>query len=349
MFVKIPYSDKELRVVDISVGYMGAKTEIRNTPVSRREKMMSIFRDRKAFWIPTSSDIGSIQGPWDKHLSRGARGDFVDDFGIQWVYEPVAGGSIVRGDAPQLLDDVNNWREKVKLPDVDKWEWEEMAEAAKPDMTRPIQVNVNNGFWFERLISFMGFMPAAMALIDDDQIDAIKEMFGALTDLGCKVIRKYCEYFPAIDMFTVHDDWGSQKDPFFSEDVARELFLPYMKQLTSCIHEQGRIAYLHSCGHNFNRTKIFIEGGFDGWTPQTMNDVKTLYKEYGDQMIFGIIPSDPEVPKMDEAGQRQAARDFVDFYSEPGKPIILGTSSSGLTTPAFMEEVYSYSRKVFSK
>ncbi|MBO7700790.1 MAG: methyltransferase, partial [Eubacteriaceae bacterium] len=112
---------------------------------------------------------------------------------------------------------------------------------------------------------------------------------------------------------------------------------------------QGRIAYLHSCGHNFNRTKIFIEGGFDGWTPQTMNDVKTLYREYGDQMIFGIIPSDPEVPKMDEAGQRQAARDFVDFYSEPGKPIILGTSSSGLTTPAFMEEVYSYSRKVFSK
>ncbi|MBQ1466442.1 MAG: hypothetical protein IIZ17_07200, partial [Eubacteriaceae bacterium] len=140
MFVKIPFSEQEMRVVDVSIGYMGAKTEIRNTPVSRRENMMSLFRDRKSFWIPTSSEIGSIQGPWDKHLSRGVRGDFVDDFGIQWVYEPVAGGSIVRGDAPQLLDDVNNWREKVKLPDVDKWEWEEMAEAAKPDMTRPIQV-----------------------------------------------------------------------------------------------------------------------------------------------------------------------------------------------------------------
>jgi len=34
-----------------------------------------------------------------------------------------------------------------------------------------------NGFWFERLISFMGFEGAAEALIDEDQTDAVKAIF----------------------------------------------------------------------------------------------------------------------------------------------------------------------------
>lgn len=349
MFVRIPYSDNELRITEVTTTPFGGKTEVRNYPVSRRENIMSLFRDKKPFWIPANNEIGSFSGPWEKHLARGSRSDFLDDFGIQWTYEPIAGGSIVRGDAKQLLDNVNEWKEKVIIPNIDNWEWEEYMEKTKVDMSKPLQVSFSNGFWFKRLISFMGFMPAAMALIDDEQIDALKEMFGVLTDLGCRVVSKYCEYFPAMDMITIHDDWGSQKAPFFSEDVAREIFLPFMKQYTDHVHSLGRIIYLHSCGHNFDRTGLFIEAGFDGWTPQTMNDVETLYKLYGDKMVFGVVPCDPNLPKMDEAGQRAAAREFVDKYSEPGKPIMLGGGSSSTATPAFTEEVYIYSRKVYAE
>ncbi|MBO4360072.1 MAG: methyltransferase [Eubacteriaceae bacterium] len=349
MFVRIPYSDKELFITETIVGPTGAKTEVRNFPVSRRENIMSLYREKKPFWIPAGGESGSMSGPWEKHLARGSRSDFLDDFGIQWTYEPIAGGSIVRGDAKQLLDNVNEWKEKVIIPDIDSWEWEEYLEKTKVDMSKPLQVSFSNGFWFERLISFMGFMPAAMALIDDDQIDALKEMFGVLTDLGCRVVDKYCEYFPALDIINIHDDWGSQKAPFFSEDVARDIFLPFMKQYTDHVHSLGRIVTLHSCGHNFDRAGLFVEAGFDGWTPQPMNDVATLYKLYGDRMVFGVVVNDPALPKLDEAGQRAAAREFVDRYSEPGKPITLGGGSASTATPAFTEEVYIYSRKVYAE
>ena len=71
-------------------------------------------------------------------------------------------------------------------------------------------------------------MPAAMALIDEEQTDAIKELFQATTDMACKLVDIFCENYPFLDFFNVHDDWGAQKAPFFSMDVSYELFVPYM-------------------------------------------------------------------------------------------------------------------------
>jgi hypothetical protein len=73
------------------------------------------------------------------------------------------------------MSDVNEWREKVIFPDIDSWNWEGDAEKQKIDGRFPYQCSLINGFWFERLISFMDFAPAAMALIDEEQQDAIKE------------------------------------------------------------------------------------------------------------------------------------------------------------------------------
>ena len=79
--------------------------------------------------------------------------------------------------------------------------------------------------WFERLISFMDFDNAVVALIDEDQKDAVKELFDRLSDLYIKIIDKYLEYFPGIDGFCIHDDWGAQKDTFFSPDTAMEMIV----------------------------------------------------------------------------------------------------------------------------
>jgi hypothetical protein len=280
---------------------------------------------------------------YNNNLGRGGVEGTVDAFGITWVWVESAGGSIVHPGDP-LLKNANDWKEVIKIPDIDSWDWAKIAEDFPIDLKRSAVVSLVNGYWFERLISFMDFAEAAVALIDEDQQDAIKELFEATTDLACKVVDKYCQYFPAIDIINVHDDWGAQKDAFFSEATAREFFLPYMKELTNHIHSKGRIATLHSCGHVENRIQVFIEGGWDEWDPQTMNNTAKLYEDYGEKIVIGVYPDaiDPEAP---EDVIRQKAREFVDRFANPGKPVM----ASGFMLPdAFNEEVYIASRKKYA-
>jgi len=348
MIPKFPYNKKEWTVAEEIPGMFGRSNYFRCTPVTPRRNTEACYFEKKPVWMPTGADftLGMGSAIYSSKLGRGLHADCTDAFGIQWEFVESAGGSIVHPGEPLLLD-VNDWKEKIRIPDIDEWDWETEAADKKIDTRFSCNISLVNGFWFERLISFMDFMGAAMALIDEDQADALHELFEATTELGCKVIDKFCELYPQMDGINVHDDWGSQMAPFFSEEVAREFFVPCMKKLTDRIHQNGRYASLHSCGHNASRIKCFIDGGFDEWQPQPMNDVKKLYEEFGDKMIIGVFPERKDIAEMTEADQRAYAREFADFYCKPGKPAVLGIEGMRRATPAFLEELYEYSRKKY--
>lgn len=350
MFRRIPFVENELQVVDVLHGFFGSEIKVRNTPVSPRENLNSLYYEKKPFWIPMPGESKMISPAlYSINLGRGRQADSTDVFGINWVYVPTAGGSIVHPGDP-MLDDANNWKDVIHIPDIDAWDWESAAKEQQIDLRYPVEMSFVNGFWFERLISFMDFMPAAIALIDEEQTDAIKELFQATTNLACKLVDKFCEYWPALDGFNVHDDWGAQKAPFFSQEVAYELFVPYMKQLTDHIHSKGRIATLHSCGHNEDRIQCFIDGGFDQWAPQTMNNIHKLYEDYGDKIVFTVWPDTIDFANTTEEEQRIAARKFVEEYTQPGKPVLFSEGPMrGQATDAFLEEVYIHSRKIYAE
>lgn len=345
---KIPFVENELRTIASIPGFMGGPaTPVRNTPVSSRENIAALYFDKHPYWTPIPVDSGMIISQlYNNHLGRGGREGTTDAFGIEWEYVEVAGGSTVRPGEP-FLANANEWKDKIVFPNLDDWDWAAEAEEVKIDLKRGYQFSLVNGFWFERLVSFMEFAPAAMALIDDDQIGAVQSFFEASTDFAMKVVDKLIEYWPGIDGINVHDDWGSQKAPFFSQDVADTLFVPYMKALTDHIHAKGRYATLHSCGHLFSRVQCFIDGGFDAWDPQTMNDTHTLYDRFGDQILIAVIPDpfDPETTP--ESEQRRRAREHFDRFCKPGKPSYLGHYGSPALTPAFSDELYTYSRKKY--
>ena len=348
MYRKIPYSETEKQIVGERPGMLGfGSTPVYNTPVTPRANFDAMFDEKHPYWMPSIRDTLSLNTRiYNDKLGRGSRADLVDVFGIQWKFEPTAGGSIVVSGHP-LLDDVNDWKEKIKLPDIDAWDWETAAKESPVDPRFPCYFSFVNGFWFERLISFMDFIGAAMAIIDDEQKDAVKELFDAMTDLGCRLVDKFCEYWPQLDCIEVHDDWGAQKAPFFSMDTAYELFVPYMKKLTDHIHSKGRHTMLHSCGHNADRIQCFIDGGFDLWAPQAMNDIEYLYDNYGDKIILCVFPPEEDLAERSEEEQRAAARRFVDRFCQPGKPSARGMVSFRRSTPAFEDEVYEYSRKKY--
>jgi hypothetical protein len=250
----------------------------------------------------------------------------------------------VRPGAP-FLADANEWKDKIVIPDIDKWDWAGEVERVKLNPRVSTQVSLINGFWFERLISFMDFAQAAVALIDDDQVDAVKSLFEALTDLAIKVVDKICYYWPAIDGFNIHDDWAAQKAPFFSEDVAYDLFVPYMRALTDHVHKLGRYTTLHSCGHGESRVQCFIDAGFDGWDPQIMNDTHKLYDEFGDKIIIAVVPDAFDPATTPEDKQREYAREFARRFMNPKKPANISFYGMPALTPAFAEELYVASRK----
>lgn len=152
-----------------------------------------------------------------------------------------------------------------------------------------------------------------------------------------------------LDGFNIHDDWGAQKAPFFSEEIAYEFFVPYMRQLNDHIHQKGRYSTLHSCGHVDSRVQCFIDGGFDAWDPQLMNDIHMLYEKWGDKIVLGVWPDAFDPENSTEEEQRQAARDFVAAFSAPGKPVILSHYGAWALTPAFSEELYIASRRRYAQ
>ncbi len=348
---KKPFSPQELRVIgQKSFPRPGHPTvSIFNTPISYRENALSLFRDRKPCFAVTNYDFSGLNcGFYQEKLGRAGRGadKMTDAFGVEWIFEPTAGGSISVADRPRFTY-VNDWRDAIAMPDVNAWDWEADALAHPVDTNFAVEMTPVNGFWFERMISLMDFMNAAMALVDEDQTDAIHDLFEATTQLACDIVDKICQYWPAVDGFMVHDDWGSQKAPFFSDEIARELFLPHVKKLVDHIHSKGRYMGIHSCGCLKDRLPVFIDAGIDTWQMQaTANRIEELYDDFGDKIILQVTI--PQFDVNDEKAAVQAARDYVDRYCQPGKPTMV-VSRTAFQSQVFSEELYSYSRKHFLK
>ncbi len=356
---KVPFNESELEVKEVLANPFfpdAPGIEIYNFPVTPRECFEAAYR-KEAPWMPTDieSNVFTPQIIPD-NIARGfvieknmmpmEQYGGLDMFGVEWEYVPVVGGSMEKPGVPHLFSDVNEWEEKIVWPDVDSWDWEGCAAENKEwlDNGKANMFWFLNGATFERLVSFMGFENAAMALIDEEQEDALNALLQKLCDLHIHMIDKACEAFgDGISGFTVHDDWGSQKAPFFSYDVASEIFVPYMKQITDHIKSKGKIADLHSCGHIESQVENIIAAGWQSWTPMAMNDTKKLYEEYGDQIIIGVCdtPFSPDASEEEQAAQAEA---FAKKYFSPEKPSTYSIYSADCMTAAYRKAIYKTSR-----
>ncbi len=352
------YDPKEVANKKIIQGFGGRQSVVFDYPCTMREATLATYR-REPYWQLTGT-AGSLFSPkvnpdniargfvfeaasrtFDRKLYGGP-----DMFGIEWEYIESVGGSMVRPGKP-YIEDANEIKEKIKFPDPTTWDWETSAKENNGTFLKPENANclwVLNG-WYERLISFMDFEGAIMALIDEEQQDAVKEFFGELSQMYIKMLDCAFKAYPDVDLVCIHDDWGSQKETFFAPAVAEEMIVPYMRMVTDFIHSKGKYCDLHSCGQNLKQVPNMIKAGWDSWTPQAMNDTAKEYELYGDKLIIGVMPElfDPKTTPEDV--QRQKAREFVDRFLQPGKPCLLNFNGMQVLTPAYVEELYEYSRK----
>ena len=351
----IPFEQKEILNAKQTPNFFGGVTVEFNYPVSPREGFIAAY-NRKPMWLlaGTESQMFSPKvNPdniarafvFDKSGFQNAeQGGGFDMFGIDWEYIAQVGGSMVRPGKP-FAEDANEIADKIVWPDIDSWDWEGCAKANAEfaNSDKAVVAWFLNG-WYERLISFMDFENAIMALFDEDQKDAVKAFFDKLSDLYIRIFDKYLEYFPYIDSFCIHDDWGSQKETFFSPAIAEEMIVPYMKKVTDYLHSRGKFCELHSCGQALKQIPNFIAAGWDSWSGQSMNDTAKIYELYGDKLIIGVIPEKFDAAEATEEKQREMARAHANKYGLPGMPTTLNAFGTGVLTPIYAEEVYKQSR-----
>ena len=77
------------------------------------------------------------------------------------------------------MEDANDWRELIKFPDVNSWDWEGHAHGSDEWFEKNKDLDIS-----AMLLNGMGFENAAMALIDEDQVDAVREL-----------AMEFCEFF----------------------------------------------------------------------------------------------------------------------------------------------------------
>ena len=336
------FTPDELEVIGTYPGF--GKPARFNTPITPRENLLRLYQHKTPMWIPSPSEMATIKidcDPENVARSPGNPPCRIDGYGVEWVFVDVAGGAMVKPGSPKVPD-INEWEKYVTVPNPEDWDWAGTYEKQKGALSDPtLMTGVTFGSClFERLIAVMDFEPAAMALVDEDQQEAVHRFFRAVTDSRIKYYTLCKKWFNP-DAVNFNDDWGSQRAEFFSKDTAREMLVPYVKESIQCAHDLGMYADLHSCGFVEGFVPFFIEEGFDTWGGQPMNDKPKLKRMYGDKMIFTH-----EVNLAPDATDEEVDAAVAKFMEEFGYDNL---GYNGTRDERFRKKLYEASRKNYDR
>ena len=113
-----------------------------------------------------------------------------------------------------MFDDIADWKKYVKFPDVDKFDFTQVAniELARVNRSEKMMCLFNACGLFERLVAFMGFENALCSLVEDPE--SCKEFFDAFSDYKVATISKHIDaYKPDIVMY--YDDLAQARGLFY--------------------------------------------------------------------------------------------------------------------------------------
>jgi hypothetical protein len=251
----------------------------------RRDNILRAYRHEEPLFVPSISDVDmfvfDITGESVKEI-----GVSRDAWGVQWILQEGQPGPIHDESVPPLLEDVTEWREKVKFPDLEKTDWQSAAQEATAKWDRANKISnviIPNGMW-ERYFSLCGFQQALCNILLEPE--ATYDLIGAIADHRVAMIRMIARYFHP-DKIQLHDDYGMERNMFFSVDAWRELIKPHLKKISDACHECGMIYEHHSCGYIVPILDDLVELGIDAWNPvQYANDPPALFKKYSGRLTL---------------------------------------------------------------
>ncbi len=317
--------------------------------ISRRENILKFYRHECPDYIPDMRrDVTGVPlsfMKYEEHPAPGVSGK--DGYGVYWQFEEGSKAHMPMPDPKtgkfvMELEDMENWRDFVKFPDPEAFDWTAHVEedmAGVDYENKLVGASLGHGM-FERLHSLLGIEAGSMALLVYP--DEVLDFFNALADHDCAVIRKIVKYYPKVDMINLSDDWGHQNAAFFSVDTWNKLFRPGMTKIFDTCRELGIKIQLHSCGRWEEILPHAIDAGLEHWTSsQSVNDIESILKTYGRRltMIGGCDPKEIQMPGMTLEKMKKIVAERIDNLCRGGCLMPFGNSSTPFFRQAVEEEV----------
>jgi hypothetical protein len=324
------------------------KDPITGRPYSVRENYRRCVKGEKPYWMPAYFYETNTVWPDTVEEHPVPEADGFDWWGVDWVMVDTVGGMITRP-GTRVISDFAKWKEEVEWPDLSVVDFETDGKKiqATLDPERPHIYECTEGI-FERLHEMMPFDETLVAFYEEPEL--LEEFFQKMADYKIETTQKVFQYYGQIDGVLYHDDWGTQRSGFFSNEMFREQLMPSTTRYLKFVKDQGKFIELHSCGKNIQYVPEMLEMGIDMWTPQAViNDPDFLYENYGDKMTFSFqVPIDPSET---EAEIRKKMRDFVDHFGAKGRcmPWIRTNPDRPDQGVIARDELYNYSLEYYNK
>ncbi len=256
-----------------------------------------------------------------------------DPFGVDWT--ATADGMLPVNDH-FIMDDITEWKDVVKIPNVDEYPWEEMAEKelAAADPNKVNWVVMNNGI-FDRLMACMGYNEGLCALYEEPE--ACADFFEAIADYKIAYIDKICQYYQP-DVIHYVDDLAHANGLFMSPDLYRELIKPQHKRIINAILDHGILMEQHTCGKCEQIIPDYIEMGVQSWFPaQTSNHLKEIHATHKLAFNFGMDTQGALADNdVSDDIVRSETRKAVDELGDGGGLAIMGGAMLGSTMEEMM-------------
>ncbi len=251
--------------------------------LSPRENMIRAFRHEETEYLPFSlTDFTGAFLPIGDTPRPTSDGRYVDGWGVQWLRQEI--GNMPNEAVPPVVEDICDWRDYLRFPDLDALDWEKMGaetQARWQNDNRLRCVTFFNGVW-ERFYLLCGFENALCYLLTDP--DEAAEMIDAIAQFRVETVRRLGKYFKP-DKILMLDDYGSSDRLMMSAPVWREIIKPALKKVVDATHKEGILYEHHSCGFVAPLMDDLVELGVDGLQPVGIaNDPISIKQKYGSKI-----------------------------------------------------------------
>jgi uroporphyrinogen-III decarboxylase len=237
-----------------------------------------------------------------------------------------------------FLKDIRKWRDVVKLPSLDDFDWEGEAKKSTDTLDGELKkngldrtmvatelVHMQMSGYFMTLTYLMGMTEALCALLEEPE--EVKELFSYLSDFNVTIAKNTLKYFKP-DVLYVSDDTATASNPFMSRKVWQDLIMPFHARVAKLARDEGIPVMMHCCGRCEDFIEDWVEFGVSAWNPaQVMNDLAGIKKKYGNKLtLIGCWDSSGPASWAGSGEElvRQAVRDCIDRYAAGGGFMFMG-------------------------
>jgi hypothetical protein len=196
--------------------------------------------------------------------------------------------------------------------------------------------------FFHDVIDLMGMENLYLKMYDEPEL--VDAVFRHLVDYYAEVSQRIFDAAgPAVDIFFIGNDFGSQRGPLLGEGLFRRFVLPHLQRLINLGHDYGLKVMLHCCGGFAPLIPMMIEVGLDGLHAVQPSchgmDLATLKSAFGKKILFnGAIDSHHVLIRGTPEYVREKTREVLTIMM-PGGGYVAGASHDWILEETPLENV----------